>query len=234
MKIVCPECRRSVPVEHISLETGWGKCAGCHDVFRLSDVLDGYRPLDADAEAAHERPFDAWAVVQREGDQMIVHIPPEGMRAGTWALLGFTTFWLAFIAFWTAGALGVFFGGQIQPANVAFAAFSTPFWLVGFGMLGATIWMARGTRTAYFAPDVVAFQKKCLIWRRRRSWPRTAVQHARAAAMQSTTANQHAPSKPGVEVVYENGSFLLPCNSEAEQSWLLSEINRFLRSAPTN
>ena len=66
------------------------------------------------------------------------------MRAGTWGLLGFATFWLAFIAFWTVRALGVFFnGGQVHWENAIFAAFSTPFWLVGFGMLGGVLARTR-------------------------------------------------------------------------------------------
>ena len=70
--------------------------------------------------------------------------PPRAC-AGQWGLLGFTTFWLGFVTFWTAGALGMFGGqnhnvAQVGSGHIAFAAFSTPFWLAGFGMLGGVIW----------------------------------------------------------------------------------------------
>lgn len=238
MKVSCPSCHLTIPAENIALNTGWGKCSTCDGVFPLADLIPGYRP-PADAATTNglaepvERPFDAWAVVDRHHDRLVVHTPPHGMRAGNWAMLGFATFWLAFITFWTAGALGLFFNnGKAEPANLCFAAFSTPFWLVGFGMLGGVIWSARGTRTVYLDSGRIITQKQCLFWRNRRTLPRTAVQHARPGATTVNSKNQ--PPSPTCEMIFDKGSFAIPCNSEAEQRWLVAEINGFLKAVPTD
>jgi hypothetical protein len=178
MKLECPECRRVIPAEDVSLETGCAKCRRCDEVFKLADILPGYAPDATAMQKPPERPFDAWAVLERDDQRLVVHIPAQGMRAATWGALGFATFWLGFIAFWTAGALGVFRGG-IHWGNALFAAFSTPFWLVGFGMLAGVVWAARSSRTVYLDASVLQTQLRCLAWRRCKTIDRSAVQHAR-------------------------------------------------------
>src|SRR5688572_14303240 len=109
MKVQCPACDTVVPVENISLDAGWGKCASCQDVFQLADVLPGYVTPSPTSTPRAERPFDARAHLERDASELMIHVPAQGMRASTWGMLGFATFWTAFVAFWTAGALGVFF-----------------------------------------------------------------------------------------------------------------------------
>ncbi len=41
-----------------------------------------------------------------------------------------------------------------------------------------------------------------------------------------------ADTPHSVEIIYENGSFRLPCNSPAEQTWVIAEINDFLQTVP--
>ncbi|MGA2067205.1 MAG: hypothetical protein ABSG86_19695 [Thermoguttaceae bacterium] len=233
MKIECPGCRQAIPAEDISLETGYAKCRQCGEVFKLADVLPGYAPPATPAEKPPERPFDAWAVLERDKERLIIHIPAQGMRAGTWGMLGFATFWLAFIAFWTAGALGVFFGGGIQWGNALFAAFSTPFWLVGFGMLAGVAWASRGSRSVYLDASVLQTQLRCLAWRRSKTIDRAAVQHAREGVVQAKSNGPASAYFPcSAEIIFEKGSFRLPCTNEPEQKWLIAEINDFLQSVP--
>jgi hypothetical protein len=232
MKITCPACGALVPVENIALESGWGKCSHCHDVFALAEVLEGYTPPQQ-APSKPERPFDAWAVLERTPGKLMIHIPPPGMRAGYWALLVFAIFWLGFVAFWTAGALGLFSGGNPQLINIGFAAFSTPFWLVGFGLVGSVLWMSRGSRTVYLDESRLVTELRCLFWRRRRIIDRAEVQHARKETRPLKSESSHESYFPyAIEIIFEKGSFRLPCQSEAEQVWLLAEINEFLRTAP--
>ena len=145
-------------------------------------------------------------------------------------MMGFATFWTAFVAFWTAGALGVFCGGGIRPENALFAAFSTPFWIVGFLMLGSALWMARGTRMVYLDASVAYTELRCLVWRRRRTIDRNAVQHARKGAAPVRSSNADTPFS--AEIVYEKGLFRIPCTSEPELNWLIDQINDFLASTP--
>ncbi len=62
-------------------------------------------------------------------------------------LMIFATFWLGFIAFWTFGALGMPTSledlSKIQPAQIPFALFSIPFWLVGIVLASSPWWRRR-------------------------------------------------------------------------------------------
>ena len=227
MKINCPACGNPIPASDISLEKGWGKCAKCQEVFRLADVLDGFH----DDAFLPERPFDAWATLERDRKSLSIHVPAQGMRASTWGMLGFATFWLAFIAFWTTGALGLFGKGGIKPANLGFAAFSTPFWLVGFGMLAGVAWTSRGTRSVWLDSVQLITELRCFPWRRRRVIDRQQVQCAREGT--ATVRNNSPNWNPYfVEIVFTKGSFKISCDSEAERTWLIAEINDFLQSVP--
>jgi hypothetical protein len=231
MKVHCPSCERVVPAADVALDKGWAKCATCNEVFPLAERLPGYSATGTQTPA--ERPFDAWAIVRREPQLLAIHLPAYGMRAAAWGLLGFATFWLAFIAFWTAGALGVFFNqGQLKWENGLFAAFSTPFWLIGFGMLAGVVWSARGTRSVMIDPAHLVSELRCLFWRRSRSIERNEVQCARTA--ERVSKHEGTRSTPAVEIIFTKGSFQLPCNSTAEQEWLVAEINDFLQQVPYN
>jgi predicted Zn finger-like uncharacterized protein len=233
MKITCPDCRQVIPADDIALDKGWAKCSRCGEVFQLTDLIAGYGAGPAALPAVPERPFDALAVTEREGDRLIIHIPAAGMRAGMWGMLGFATFWLGFIAFWTSGALGVFGGQGIRPENALFAAFSIPFWLVGFGMVGGVVWMSRGSRIVLLDASKMVAELRCLFWRRRKTIDRGRVQCAREGAVIVKKNEPSATYFPyPAEIIYEKGSFKLPCGSEAEQAWLIAEINDFLQKVP--
>jgi predicted Zn finger-like uncharacterized protein len=235
MKVTCPNCRQVIPADDIALDKGWAKCARCNEVYQLAQLVPEYAAAAAPAAAVAppERPFDAWVVAERDGDRLIVHVPPMGMRTGAWAMLGFATFWTGFIAFWTAGALGVFFGGKPAAFNLLFACFSIPFWLAGFGMFGSVLWMARGSRVVLLDASKMVAEFRCLFWRRRKLIDRAAVQCAREGVV---TVKSDQPSSTyfpyPAEIIYEKGSFKLPCNSQAERAWLIAQINGFLQQVP--
>jgi hypothetical protein len=234
MKLPCPNCHRPIPSDDIELTAGWAKCRKCDEIFKLAEILPGYgTSVSAGPAALPERPFDAWAVVDRTPERLIIAVPPYGMRAASWGLLGFATFWLAFIAFWTAGALGVFFNhGRVRPQNAIFAAFSMPFWLVGIGMLAGVLWSARGTRRVYLDASTLYTESRCLSARWRKTIDRADVQHARQGVMKVRSNDNSSYTPYSVEIIYTKGSCRLPCNSEAEQEWLIGQINDFLRTVP--
>jgi hypothetical protein len=236
VKVTCPTCREVVSAENIALDAGWAKCTRCNEVFRLSEILPGYTS-GAPSEPVPERPFDARAVVERTEEKLIVHVPPNGMRP-VWGLLGFAVFWLGFIAFWTAGVLGLAFGGggPIGWGQVGFACFSIPFWAVGFVMLGTVVWSARGNRTACLTASWMLTELRCVFWRRRRRIARFLVQRARKGTFRGWRWEGRSDDTAvggaafPVALVFENGTFSLPCTTEAEQEWLVAEVNQFLQS----
>lgn len=231
MKLACPECSAPIPARNVSFESGWAKCEACDEIIRLADVLPGFSLAPSHEAAVIERPYNARAVVERTAEELIVYVPAQGMRAATWGLLGFATFWLAFIAFWTAGALGVFAGGPAMPFQWGFAAFSIPFWCAGLGMVGGVLWLARGTCGIHIDRYEMLFRKKCLIWSRTRRVPVESIQYAHPYVAHSQDGQKNTVQVPwSVEIVYERGSFVVPADSEAEQKWLIHEINDFLRS----
>jgi hypothetical protein len=240
MKLHCPVCNALTPAANIDLQAGWGKCESCNEVFRLADVVPDFQASVTAAgslsETRVERPFNAHATVERTRQELTVHSPAHGMRAGAWALLGFATFWLAFIAFWTAGALGVFFGqagGGPQAFNILFACFSIPFWLIGFGMLGAVLWIARGTQTMRMdsVSKEMETETRCLVWSRRKRIGLDRVQCARAHQPTTASNGTSVTTSSGVEIVFEAGSYVIGTDSEDEKRWLMFEINDFLSMA---
>jgi len=234
MKLNCPQCGQLVPADNIYLATGWATCPACNELIRLADVVPGFTAGAAGpAEPKPPRPFDAQALLERTPQRLLVHVPARGMKGGLWALLGFGVFWLTFVAFWTAGALGILFGGQVQAWNLGFAAFSIPFWLVGFGMLGGVLFAARAEYTVRIDASFLLTQVRCLFWRRRKVIDRSQVQGARpAAVLQSGRPSPASEQQWSVEIVFEKGTFRLPCQNREEQAWLIAEINDFLQTVP--
>lgn len=231
MKVTCPSCRRTIAAQDIALDTGWAKCAACDEVFPLADLLPGYAAAKGAMAAVPERPFDAWTILRRDDGRLVIHQPARGVRAGTVGLLAFATFWLGFIAVWTAGALGFWFqGAKPQPVNLLFAAFSIPFWMIGFAMVGGAVWMARGSRSLSIDAVQLATELHCLGFRRTWVLERDQVQCARLGT--PMTSKEGQPPVPFIEVVFTKGSFKLPADSEAERAWLIGEINDFLQQVP--
>ncbi len=231
MKIICPSCSRTIPAVDVALDKGWAKCTSCNEVFPLADLLDGYPPGEQ-IEVVPERPFDAHAVLKRERDRLTIHVPPHGIGPAAIGLLAFAVFWLGFITFWTLGALGVFFGrGNFDWGNMAFAAFSIPFWIIGIGTLGGVLWIARGKKNVLIDPSILVAETRCLAWHWTRQIGRDKVQCARVC--ESVTRNENSTTtNQAVELVYSGGAYRLPCVNSAEQAWLVAAINEFLRAVP--
>lgn len=234
MKVTCASCSRVIPATDVALDKGWAKCTSCDEVFPLAELLDGY-PSGQAIEVVAERPFDAHAVLKREPERLTVYVPPHGFGPAAFGLLAFAAFWLGFIAFWTLGALGIFFGngdvGNIHWGNIAFASFSIPFWCIGVGMLGGVLWIARGKKNVLIDPGLVMTETRCLAWHWTRQIGRDQVQCARTYESLSRNENS-TTTNLAVELVYSGGAYRIPCVNSAEQAWLVAEINEFLQAVP--
>jgi hypothetical protein len=225
MKVQCPSCSTRVPAANINLEVGWGKCEACHELFALERVVPGF-PAPGARAGPIPRPFNARAIVERTAEALLVHVPAEGMRASGCGLLGFATFWLGFVAFWTVGALGLFGGQPPGAMGWCFATFSIPFWLVGFWMAAGFVWAVWGTKSLRIDRDGLRTYQRCLAWWRTKWVALDCVQHARPYDPQIKT---EGVQEYAVEVVYRAGSFILPTDSAEEERWLIFEINEFVR-----
>lgn len=227
-KVICPACQGVIPAQDVDLASGWAKCSQCDEVFQLEGRLPHYRREDA---AVPERPAGARAHVEKMEGELRIAIPPEGMRSSYWGALFFASVWTGFIAFWTLGALGVFFNGPWPPpaANVAFSLFSIPFWLVGFGSFAGVIWAARTKRLLRIGPHDATWYWKCLWFSRSRTFPTSDIQVVRPFARLRSDDSTHSHD-PELEIVHQNGSIVLPANLSEERDWLIHEINKYLGS----
>lgn len=241
MKILCPNCETEVAVEDVDLSTGWARCRECNELFQVPEIM---RPrtgnaFDAPApvfDGPIERPADARIVIQRRPDKLFVYVPPFGFRLAVLPVMGFAVFWLGFVAFWTAGALGMF-GGRMGLENILFACFSIPFWLVGIAMLGGCLWTMGASRLVYMDASTLMTRLKAYLFSWRWSISRDLVRTVRlGAAPASRTQNSGslntvlAPHV--VEIVYKNGKLPIACASADEQRWVYGEIRAFLDSVP--
>jgi hypothetical protein len=224
VKVTCPACAALVRAAAIQLDKGWAVCEACDEVFPLSRALPGF-PAPA-AGAGPERPWNARAVVEESPDGLVVYVPAEGMRAGTWGALGFTLFWLGFVAFWTVGALGLWGGQPGGGLNWVFASFSLPFWVAGVWGLAGVLWKAWGAHAVYLDEAGLLAQYRCLGWARATRVERAKVQRARPY---DAPAQNNGARAYGAEIVYEKGSFVVPADSQDEEGWLVHRINDYLK-----
>ncbi len=242
VKIICPNCETEIPVEDVDLSTGWARCRDCNELFQVAAIANR-QAVGLPAGAATpvfdgpvERPVDARIVMERRPDKLFIYVPPMGFRLGLLPVMGFAVFWLAFVAFWTAGALGLF-GGRMGLENILFACFSIPFWLVGFAMLGGCFWAMTASRLVYLDASILMTRLKALLFSWRWSISRDQVQTVRMQALpasrQEDTGSVNTVLAPHVvEIVYKNGKLPIGCTNQDEQRWVYGEIQAFLEAVP--
>ncbi|MGQ9503673.1 MAG: hypothetical protein ACUVQG_01200 [Thermogutta sp.] len=240
MKPICPSCHQEIPVEDVNLETGWGRCRFCNEIFEIPELVERLRQVQAGEEkkatAPPVRPADSRIRMVRKEDKLLIYLPPWGLRGPVIALFFFSVFWLVFVAFWTVGALGVFFNPGKAPRweNVVFALFSIPFWLIGLGMLGGALAGMLSHRIVYLDSSWLESRWQCLFLKFRKQISREEVQMARVAGPRTFRSTSHDQPNPtfGIEIVYQGGKVSVPCENLAEQEWLLAEVNQFLETVP--
>jgi|GEM_PF-732586 len=241
MKPICPSCHQEIPVEDVNLNTGLGRCRYCNEIFEIPELVEHIKkiqvaPASEVPKAPPVKPADSRIRLIRKNDKMLIDVPPWGLNGPAVGILLFSLFWLGFVAFWTAGALGLFFHpGQFPKwENIAFALFSIPFWLVGLALFGGALAGMFSRRIVYLDSSWLESRWKCLFVSFRKRISRENVQMARAASEPFFKTDSGGQSRPwfGVEIVYTKGKIKIPCESEAEQNWLLAEINQFLETVP--
>lgn len=242
MKIICPNCETDIAAEDVDLSTGWARCRNCNEVFQVPEIANrqGVVPFAGPAMPVFagpvERPVDARILIERRSDKLFIYVPPMGLRLAFLPVMGFAVFWLAFVAFWTAGALGLF-SGRMGLENILFACFSIPFWLVGFAMLGGCLWAMTVSRLVYIDASTLMTRLKAFLFSWRWSISRDQVHAVRLQAVpaprqESSGAVNTVLAPHVVEIVYKNGKLPIGCTNEDEQRWVYGEIQAFLEAVP--
>src|SRR6266511_4564 len=166
------------------------------------------------------KPPDTSIELEKVGDKLTLFVPRRGFRGSQLTTLGLALFMVAFIIFWTAGALR---------ANVWFAALSAPFWITAFYMI--------------FAVVRSAWQRVWLELRPERGLlvctpfgPRAELRPEFLSVRQGVRPPSHFRSDlpVGSSVILEHGTrtfFLLEGFSDVEQRWIFVELNAWLTTA---
>jgi serine/threonine protein kinase len=86
--------------------------------------------LPISAARALTKPHGSRITLSRTRDRLTINVPPGGITSENTGMLFFALFWNMFVLFWTFGAAA---------GSVFFALFSIPFWMIGLGMLYASL-----------------------------------------------------------------------------------------------
>jgi len=154
--------------------------------------------------------------LERSPNHLQIHIPSGRFNGQSVFMAGFATFWLAFISFWT------FMAAQ---ASIFFAAFSIPFWVAGFVMAGMVIRSSLLKTELQLNGEHYQYIRKLWIYQRSQTG---LVRDIVSRLLHERHKINNTPIfalclEVGAKNLYFGGNL-----SRAEQSWLQSEILRFL------
>jgi hypothetical protein len=188
---------------------------------KAADELEARRAKRALAP----RPFDTRIALEVTDGRLKLRVPPVRPSPATLAPLGFMTFWFAFISFWTVNA---------ARASALFAAFSTPFWIAGLGMLRRFLLPLFQVTTLELGPDGGSLATRPLGRRRALRAGELRVRLGEETRLQQR--GMGAASGPEPVILLEHGTETLPLLagfSEQERRWILAELEAFLPRATT-
>ena len=174
--------------------------------------------------SVRDRPFDTRISVDAAPDRFVLQVPARGLHGSAVAMLGFSAFWLAFIAYWTYGTV-------TMGAPTLFSAFSIPFWLVGLGMVGGAVRAMVGTQRL----ELTRAEGQLSSWPLGRTRKlRTSEVRVRLDRLKQRKSD-HGPETELPVLALDHGTkthHLLAHFSLAEQSWVKAEIEHWLAEAP--
>ena len=121
MNFICPKCKTEIQSENINIATDLAKCQNCGEISKASELSKQKEPVSKTPPAGSKI-----ELIKGFGDEVEFILPKTGFNVKSIPLLVFAIIWISFVAFWTLMA---------SRGSIIFAAFSIPFWLVGFSML---------------------------------------------------------------------------------------------------
>lgn len=186
-----------------------------------SAMTPSRRPALATRETTGQlrQPTGSRIELRKTSSQLILDIPPVGLRGETFFLLIFCIFWNGFVLVWTGGAIA-------SGAPFIFPLFSIPFWIVGLG-LGATLLFSIAGRTKLeIHPQ--KFRLQWQLFKLRKQIQGNTLDLSSKVELQTAYTQNDRPVKAcalseGVRT-HKFGSML----SDREKEWLVQELTEFL------
>jgi len=154
--------------------------------------------------------------ILHQADQLVLKIPPGGFTLSVLPILGFATFWLCFVAFWTWGA---------SQASFFFALFSIPFWIAGFFMASLVLRQVLLSTTLELSPHHLLLSHQLL----RFSWSETILLGELNGLVRELSYRSNGV--PVFVLALEAGARKYKFAqqlSQYEQEWVQSEILQYL------
>ncbi|MEM1061935.1 MAG: hypothetical protein AAGJ97_06365, partial [Planctomycetota bacterium] len=240
MKVDCPSCSGRLEADDLDLRTQLGKCRYCGELNSLRELLGERSPRvssrassadrvssNSEPQGRVEKPFNSKIEVEEQSGVTTFRLPASGFRGPGIGMVLFSIPWLAFVAFWTAGASGLLFGGNGPGGwfGILFPMFSIPFWCVGFGMLFGPLYAMTTSRRVRIGPVECEFRTGTIFGPRLRRMDRGDIQAVREKSLVKSGRGNGAPDlMAGLEIVHRGGTYVLPVSDAVEKRWLLGEI----------
>ena len=182
-------------------------------------VLQGKREIIHPLTRSNRQPAGSKIKLQQTAYQLIVDIPPAGLRFETIPMGCFSVFWLGFIMFWTTGAIA-------SGAPLLFPLFSIPFWIVGLTMVGGLFYSVAGRTYLEIDREKFRLQRQCLGLHRTVEGNSADLAKVEVSNSNFKVNNQPVITCALIEGVrtHRFGSML----TLIEKEWLMAEVNDFL------
>lgn len=252
MKLTCPDCGAALAVENMNVQADTAICDACDSVHSITALLNVRRAAAVgEVRPKSVVPLDDFPPkgskleiyeTGSNGD-IEIYMPAKGFSGMSLFLGGFSTFWLAFVAFWTWGA------SHAGP----FALFSIPFWIVGVGLMTSTIRGITERQSLRFGENTLTLLRHRLFRTKSETIPvdeidalldgglaatnpfKTAFMLGHANSLSATnTSNNQTMDVPNLQVGVKSYSFFEGVEG-VEKDWLMHIVRKLLnerRSSP--
>ena len=174
-----------------------------------------------------EPPYGSRIRVRRDGEKLELTIPERGSSPVGISILGFSGFWLLFVAFWTGMSVAM-------GAPILFPIFSIPFWLVGIGLARRGLRTLFGSTSILVSPEGLELARRILLRPRPAAIPLAAVSevsigHAAGLQQIGVSGSRGTSGTPSQSVRIQAGARTFAFGellSDPERDWLRDTIRR--------
>lgn len=227
MTFYCPNCSSKILADNINISTDLAKCNSCNSISKASELVGEKNIPVTDTPPTGSKIF----VTKGFGDEIEFQLPKNGFTGKSIPLLVFGLIWLSFISFWTIMA---------SQASIIFAAFSIPFWLVGFLMIYGVLKSATTSQLLKIDRLTLKLNKKSILGNKNFE---CALQEIRAINLSkpltknpisafNNIGNVQKKSGiinlPNLVTIQKSISFFETANKD-EQEWIVSLLNKKLK-----